>query len=304
MKTERILLLISGAAVLSLIGLHSIHTFLSHNTEGSVTSLNQQLLTDCCTMKEIRSTLQSEFKQQDYVLDKVSKNLTITTWNTSLSASSSSYTVHIPYVNVPQVNCVALFNGDIHEVIQARIRQAKFPKQTVSDEVYIDAAADCTQYIIQRRFTMHPLSNEEAAFPLAFSIIMFRDVGLFERLLRAIYRQQNFYCIHVDRKSPLTVHRAVHAIASCFSNVFIAPRIVNVLWGSYSVLEAELICMEALLSYSRKWRYFINLTGQEFPLKTNWDIVKILKVLNGANNVEGTVKRLLTCVMYFLSFLS
>ena len=39
------------------------------------------------------------------------------------------------------------------------------------------------------------------------------------------------------------------------------------------------------------FRYFINLTGQEFPLKTNGEIVEILKILNGANNMEGTIQR-------------
>ena len=47
--------------------------------------------------------------------------------------------------------------------------------------------------------------------------------------------------------------------------------------------------MEALLKY-RKWKYFINLTGQEFPLKTNWELVQILKALNGTNIVEATIK--------------
>jgi len=75
---------------------------------------------------------------------------------------------------------------------------------------------------------------------------MFRDVELFERLLRAIYRPHNFYCVHVDKKSASTVHRAVAAISSCFNNVFVAPHAADVQWGTYTVLEPELICMEAL----------------------------------------------------------
>ena len=35
------------------------------------------------------------------------------------------------------------------------------------------------------------------------------------------------------------------------------------------------------------FRYFINLTGQEFPLKTNGEIVEILRALNGSNIVQG-----------------
>ena len=57
---------------------------------------------------------------------------------------------------------------------------------------------------------------------------MYTDAEQVERLLRAIYRPQNIYCIHVDRKSPSHVHNAMRAIANCFPNVFIASRSVNV----------------------------------------------------------------------------
>ena len=58
----------------------------------------------------------------------------------------------------------------------------------------------------------------------------------------------------------------------------------------FSVLEPEIQCMKELSHY-KTWKYFINLTGQEYPLKTNLHLVKILKSYNGANNLEGTVKR-------------
>ena len=48
--------------------------------------------------------------------------------------------------------------------------------------------------------------------------------------------------------------------------------------------------MEDLWQASATWKYFINLTGQEFPLKTNAELVKILKVYNGANNIQSTLQ--------------
>jgi hypothetical protein len=41
----------------------------------------------------------------------------------------------------------------------------------------------------------------------------------------------------------------------------------------------------------KKWKYFINLTGQEFPLKTNQEIVKILKSYKGANDVNINLEK-------------
>jgi uncharacterized membrane protein HdeD (DUF308 family) len=57
----------------------------------------------------------------------------------------------------------------------------------------------------------------------------------------------------------------------------------------YPVLPVYLDC--DLWKYNKKWKYFINLTGQEFPLRTNYELVKILKIYNGSNDIEGTVKR-------------
>lgn len=79
----------------------------------------------------------------------------------------------------------------------------------------------------------------------------------------------------------------ITALITCLPNVFQAPRQVEVVWGTFTVLEPELICMEALLRRSKKWRYFINLTGQEFPLKTNKELVAILQAYRGANDIIG-----------------
>jgi len=36
-----------------------------------------------------------------------------------------------------------------------------------------------------------------------------------------------------------------------------------------------------------RWRYLINTAGQAFPLRTNEEIVSILRLYNGTNDVEG-----------------
>ena len=39
-------------------------------------------------------------------------------------------------------------------------------------------------------------------------------------------------------------------------------------------------------SVQTPWKYVINLCGQDFPLKTNLDIVRLLKSFHGYNNME------------------
>ncbi|MEI8632707.1 beta-1,6-N-acetylglucosaminyltransferase [Vibrio sp. PP-XX7] len=42
----------------------------------------------------------------------------------------------------------------------------------------------------------------------------------------------------------------------------------NALWGGYSLVNIELRGMEKLLETNKNWSHFINLSGQDFPLKT------------------------------------
>ena len=196
----------------------------------------------------------------------------------------------VPDFTVTSVECDKLFAGDESEQLKAKAHQKEHPKVKSTSAEYMKLASNCTAFKQQRKYIVKPGSAEEENFPLAFSILTFRDVEQVERLLRAIYQPQNYYCIHVDSQSAPDIHEAIAAIADCFSNVFISSRSVKVKWATFSVLEPELVCMKDLWRYT-KWRYFINLTGQEWPLKTNGDLVKILKAYNGGNDVEGTVKR-------------
>jgi len=40
-----------------------------------------------------------------------------------------------------------------------------------------------------------------------------------------------------------------------------------------------------------KWRYLINVAGQSYPLRTPEEMVDILRIYNGANDIEGIYKR-------------
>lgn len=109
----------------------------------------------------------------------------------------------------------------------------------------------------------------------------------FERLLRAIYAPQNLYCVHVDKKSKASVFSAIKAITSCLPNVFLVSQAVGVVYAGWSRVQADLNCMADLYNANTEWKYFINLCGQDFPLKTNLEIVRMLRLLNGGNSLES-----------------
>ncbi|KAJ8319670.1 hypothetical protein KUTeg_002779 [Tegillarca granosa] len=185
-----------------------------------------------------------------------------------------------------QVDCVRIIRQDRDYIEESR----KLKYSSNLTNLLQNISGNCREFIQKRNYIMSSLTLEEKEFPIAYSLLVYKHEEQVERLLRAIYRPQNVYCIHIDDKANPKFTHIIRNLSSCFDNVFITKRSVKVYWGYFSVLEPELICMEELLKY-KKWKYFINLTGQEFPLRTNSELVKILKIYNGANDVEGTLKR-------------
>ncbi|NXA49941.1 GCNT3 acetylglucosaminyltransferase, partial [Nothocercus julius] len=187
------------------------------------------------------------------------------------------------------INCSAIVHGDAAALQAAALSRLEVANRKVPrlPEEYLNLTRDCGRYKAMRRFIEFPLSLEEAEFPIAYSMVIHEKIEMFERLLRSLYAPQNLYCIHVDSKSPATFHEAVRAIAACFPNVFVASRLENVVYASWSRLQADLNCMQDLLQSPVPWRYLLNTCGTDFPIKTNAEMVHTLKLLQGRNSMES-----------------
>ena len=189
--------------------------------------------------------------------------------------------------SVFKYNCTMLFHNNVTEAHRA----LKYRRVPLDEKGYLNSLkGSCDELIRSHNYIVEPLNDEEANFPIAYSLLIFTFSEQVGRLLRAIYRPQNYYCIHVDRKADYFFYLTILRIADCFPNVFMASKRLDVESGDFSVLEPEVNCMRQLLAY-KKWRYFINLTGMMYPLKTNWEIVQILKALEGANLINAIFDR-------------
>ncbi len=102
---------------------------------------------------------------------------------------------------------------------------------------------------------------------VAYLVMVHKNSEQFKRLFRAIYHPANYYLIHVDKKSKPEIHKETENFLSEYSNVFILES-QNVNWGGYSVLRPEIEAIKKLLEINSDWQFFINLSGQDFPLKT------------------------------------
>ncbi|XP_051826665.1 N-acetyllactosaminide beta-1,6-N-acetylglucosaminyl-transferase-like isoform X3 [Antechinus flavipes] len=147
----------------------------------------------------------------------------------------------------------------------------------------------CREYLLQSHYITTALSEEEAEFPLAYAMVIHKDFETFERLFRAIYMPQNVYCVHVDEKATVEFKDAVGRLVNCFPNAFLASKMEPIVYGGISRLQADLNCMKDLGASKVQWKYLINTCGQDFPLKTNKEIIQHLKGFKGKNVTPGVL---------------
>ncbi|KAK3710992.1 hypothetical protein RRG08_009582 [Elysia crispata] len=157
---------------------------------------------------------------------------------------------------------------------------------------YLSDSSDCRRFRKVHGFERYPkVSREELAFPIAFILLFNKDFDQVVFLLRAIYRPHNVYCLTVDSKADQDLLQGARALARCVPNVFVASRLERIVYAGFSRLKADINCMGDLLQHPVQWRYVINMPGQQFPLRTNQEMVKILQQYNGTNDIEGITGR-------------
>lgn len=102
---------------------------------------------------------------------------------------------------------------------------------------------------------------------IAYFLLVHRYPAQFKRLFAAIYQPGNQYVVHIDKSSGDELAHDIGAFLAPYQGVAILePQAA--LWGGYSLVEAELRGMALLLEMDPRWSHYINLSGQDFPLKT------------------------------------
>ena len=126
-------------------------------------------------------------------------------------------------------------------------------------------------------------SETEVNFPLAYAVLFYDSPQQIVRLLKVIYRPHNIYCLHPDGKTNKRLIQAFRHLASCLDNVFVPRQLVKVTYMHFSMVEAQLTCMQELSTTYKhwQWKYAMILCGKELPFSTNRVIVEGLQRLNG-----------------------
>nr|XP_061822048.1 beta-1,3-galactosyl-O-glycosyl-glycoprotein beta-1,6-N-acetylglucosaminyltransferase 4-like isoform X2 [Nerophis lumbriciformis] len=192
---------------------------------------------------------------------------------------------HAPTFRKYNVSCSAVYDLDPVEVGRSLVIRRKEVSED-PDETLRDLTADCSLFLQVRGYDDVCATEQERHFQLAYSLVVHKSAWMVERLIRALYSPSNIFCIHYDQKSSATFGSAMEGLARCLPNVFIASKREYVIYAGMSRLKADLNCLSDLLEVDISWKYVINLCGQDFPLRTNMELVSELAGLKGANMLE------------------
>jgi hypothetical protein len=83
-------------------------------------------------------------------------------------------------------------------------------------------------------------------------------------LLRYLWRPENTYVLHADRKAPAALHGALAALAGAFGNVLLVPPGLCS-WGGFSLVAAELAGLTVALT--RDWTHLLIVSETHLPLR-------------------------------------
>ena len=124
-----------------------------------------------------------------------------------------------------------------------------FSQQKCSGLILLQELNNCHLYHNNSRFPNYA-NSEDVETKLAFTIVTHDQLGLFEVLLHSIFRPYNAYCIYIGSNTAEKYRKLVNCYNFLYprSNVFMAINTTAVEWGRWSVIEADLICMEQLLN--------------------------------------------------------
>ncbi|MBB6671503.1 beta-1,6-N-acetylglucosaminyltransferase [Cohnella nanjingensis] len=111
---------------------------------------------------------------------------------------------------------------------------------------------------------------------IAYFIMAHQNMSQLFRTINAIYDPWNVYLLHIDVKAGDSYKQTVEQAFANFGNITVMdPR--DITWGTWTQVEIQLQAITDLLS-NHAWDYFINLSGVDYPLKSQAYIKEYLRV--------------------------
>ena len=224
------------------------------------------------------------FDPTNLLYSKYTNILNLTTLERSNLTTPKSHEVSFKSTSSFRSKYTNIFRSTVGELSNTTKLKRQF---WYDDQRVISRTSDCEKYFEQ--FVPVPGVEKEYLFrenisyaPLAFSHLVHTQSAILEVFLAMYFRPNNFYCIHVDKKSDEIFKKAITNLVRCYSNktnhgkIFVLSEIdsFSVHWGGKTVLEADLKCLSKLLELNRqrshtlRWSHSVSIAGSELPIVT------------------------------------
>lgn len=122
---------------------------------------------------------------------------------------------------------------------------------------------------------------------IAYFIMLHHKPEQFRWLFEAIRGPEDVFLLHVDRKAPDSFRAEIERTVRGMENVRFL-RSQRVAWGGWSQVEVELAAIRELLALSADWSCYVNLSGQDYPIKPMAEIRETLRSCWPANHIGVT----------------
>ena len=117
---------------------------------------------------------------------------------------------------------------------------------------------------------------------LAFLISAHNDPKHLARLIKSLPEESDKY-VHIDKKAEICNFEQVKDLP----HVWILDVRIDVMWGSFLQVAFQKALMEAALSSGEDYDYLITLSGLDYPLKSNSQMMDFFEQGRGKEFIQG-----------------
>ena len=111
--------------------------------------------------------------------------------------------------------------------------------------------------------------------PLAFLLLAHRNPAQVARLFHVLWHRADTFVLHFDRRAPAELHALGRRLAVRPNVHLLRPR--TIVAGGPVKADVQVEAMAAALAHGTRWTHFLNLTGQDFPLKSRGEMLARLE---------------------------
>lgn len=120
---------------------------------------------------------------------------------------------------------------------------------------------------------------------LAYIIVSHFNLEQTLRLFNSLNQKDAFFVFHVSKKCESEYYESLYAALKNHKNCLFSKR-VNVIWGGFGLVQAVLNSIDTLVESNIDFDYAILLSGQDYPIKSQQDIVHTLTKNQGRQFLE------------------